>query len=124
MLLERLGPNLDRLAMPLPAVSDAITTTLAQFWRPGEILARLQTRAEPGPRIRAGGWAGRDRDQVGEAHIVDVPAHHFFVGSLFVPQCQTSSTPGRPSPGLLRFAAVRIAAEVAGKGAVSETGPT
>ena len=34
MLLERLGPNLDELAMPLPQVLDVIVTTLRAFWRP------------------------------------------------------------------------------------------
>jgi streptomycin 6-kinase len=34
MLLERLGPNLDDLAMPLPRVLDTIATTLRDFWRP------------------------------------------------------------------------------------------
>jgi streptomycin 6-kinase len=46
MLLERLGPNLDRLGMPLPAVFDAITTTLAQFWRPVGPEAGLPTGAD------------------------------------------------------------------------------
>ena len=34
MLLERLGPNLDELAMPLPQVLDAIAKTLRDFWGP------------------------------------------------------------------------------------------
>ena len=34
MLLERLGPNLHDLAMPVPAVLDAVVTTLRSFWRP------------------------------------------------------------------------------------------
>ena len=34
MLLERLGPNLDELGMPLPQVLDTITMTLRSFWRP------------------------------------------------------------------------------------------
>jgi streptomycin 6-kinase len=34
MLLERLGPNLDDLAMPLPNMLDTIATTLRSFWRP------------------------------------------------------------------------------------------
>jgi streptomycin 6-kinase len=46
MLLERLGPNLDKLGMPLPAVFDAITTTLGQFWRPVGPEAGLPTGAD------------------------------------------------------------------------------
>lgn len=34
MLLERLGANLAELAMALPDLLDAITTTLRSFWRP------------------------------------------------------------------------------------------
>ena len=34
MLLERLGPNLHDLAMPVPAVLEAVVTTLRSFWRP------------------------------------------------------------------------------------------
>jgi streptomycin 6-kinase len=34
MLLERLGPNLDELGLPLPQLLDAIATTLRSFWRP------------------------------------------------------------------------------------------
>jgi streptomycin 6-kinase len=34
MLLERLGPNLHDLGMPLPSVLEAIATTLQRFWRP------------------------------------------------------------------------------------------
>ena len=34
MLLERLGPNLHDLAVPVPAVLEAVVTTLRSFWRP------------------------------------------------------------------------------------------
>ena len=34
MLLERLGPNLDQLGMPLPQMLPTITGTLREFWRP------------------------------------------------------------------------------------------
>jgi streptomycin 6-kinase len=34
MLLERLGPNLDDLGMPLPQMLETIATTLRSFWRP------------------------------------------------------------------------------------------
>ncbi|MGH9092867.1 MAG: aminoglycoside phosphotransferase family protein [Acidimicrobiales bacterium] len=34
MLLERLGPNLDELGMPLPQMLETIAGTLQRFWRP------------------------------------------------------------------------------------------
>lgn len=34
MLLERLGPNLSDLGLPLPRLLEAIATTLRSFWRP------------------------------------------------------------------------------------------
>ena len=34
MLLERLGPNLDELGMPLPNLLDTVAATLRSFWRP------------------------------------------------------------------------------------------
>jgi streptomycin 6-kinase len=34
MLLERLGPNLDELALPLPSLLGAVAATLRKFWRP------------------------------------------------------------------------------------------
>jgi streptomycin 6-kinase len=34
MLLERLGPNLDDLDMPVPHILETVTTTLRSFWRP------------------------------------------------------------------------------------------
>ena len=34
MLLERLGPNLDDLGMPLPQMLQTIATTMHSFWRP------------------------------------------------------------------------------------------
>jgi streptomycin 6-kinase len=46
MLLERLGPNLDELAMPLPQVLDVIATTLRDFWRPLADDEGLPTGAE------------------------------------------------------------------------------
>src|ERR1700677_1219535 len=34
MLLERVGPNLDELGMPLPLMLETIAATLESFWRP------------------------------------------------------------------------------------------
>ena len=39
----------------------------------------------------------------GELRIIELPAHPFFLGTLFVPQMR--STPERPHPLLLGFAA-------------------
>jgi streptomycin 6-kinase len=36
VLLERLGPNLHALGMPLPQVLETIATTLRSFWRPAD----------------------------------------------------------------------------------------
>jgi len=44
--------------------------------------------------------SGTDTD--GEPRILELPAHPFFVGTLFVPQA--SSTPARPHPLLIAFA--------------------
>jgi CTP synthase (UTP-ammonia lyase) len=48
-------------------------------------------------------------DQDGEVRIVELPAHPFFIGTLFVPQAR--STAANPHPLLIEFcrAAVRIA---------------
>lgn len=62
--------------------------------------------------LEAAGLAVTGRDQDGEARIVEVAAHRFFVGTLFVPQ--VSSAPGRPHPLVVAFvaaAADRLAAE-------------
>jgi streptomycin 6-kinase len=68
MLLERLGPNLDELGMPLPGLLEAVATTLQSFWRPigddvdlptggekaawlaGMIVATWEQLARPSPR--------------------------------------------------------------------------
>jgi streptomycin 6-kinase len=46
MLLERLGPNLDELGLPLPQLLDAVATTLRTFWRPAAADWDLPTGAE------------------------------------------------------------------------------
>jgi len=46
MLLERLGPNLDDLGMPLPQILETIATTLRSFWRPVAADCGLPTGAE------------------------------------------------------------------------------
>jgi streptomycin 6-kinase len=46
MLLERLGPNLDDLGMPLPQLLETIATTLRSFWRPVTADCGLPTGAE------------------------------------------------------------------------------
>jgi len=55
--------------------------------------------------IERGGMRISGRDADGEARILELPPHPFFLATLFVPQ--TSSTPERPHPiilGLLRAA--------------------
>jgi len=51
----------------------------------------------------AGGLAVTGRDADGEARVVELPHHQFFVGTLFVPQ--TSSTPAAPHPLIGAFIA-------------------
>jgi streptomycin 6-kinase len=46
MLLERLGPNLHDLSMPVPAVLETVTTTLRSFWRPLPDDCGLPTEAD------------------------------------------------------------------------------
>ena len=46
MLLERLGPNLAELRMPVPEIMDAIASTLQEFWRPLAHSEGLRTGAE------------------------------------------------------------------------------
>lgn len=45
MLLERLGPNLGELGMPLPQLLETIATTLRSFWRPLDESCDLPTGA-------------------------------------------------------------------------------
>jgi CTP synthase (UTP-ammonia lyase) len=51
------------------------------------------------------------RDENGELRIVELPAHPFFLGTLFVPQAR--STPGNPHPLIDAFcrAAIHFATE-------------
>ena len=44
MLLERLGPNLHTLGLPLPEVLETIAATLRSFWRPWDASTELPTR--------------------------------------------------------------------------------
>jgi streptomycin 6-kinase len=46
MLLERLGPNLDELGLPLPQVLEAVAATLRSFWRPIDHGIDLPTGAD------------------------------------------------------------------------------
>jgi CTP synthase (UTP-ammonia lyase) len=51
--------------------------------------------------IDAGGLKVTGEDPDGEARIVELPGHRFFVGTLFLPQ--QSSTAGAPHPLILAF---------------------
>jgi streptomycin 6-kinase len=54
MLLERLGPNLDDLGMPLPELLLTVATTLGAFWRPVDPGIELPTSVEHVQRLGAG----------------------------------------------------------------------
>jgi CTP synthase (UTP-ammonia lyase) len=53
------------------------------------------------PALVARGLIVSCRDDEGEARIVELPGHPFFLGTLFVPQ--TSSTPSEPHPLISGF---------------------
>lgn len=53
LLLERLGPNLADLGLPLAATLDAIASTLRTFWRPVDEGAGLPTGADKAMWLRA-----------------------------------------------------------------------
>ena len=46
LLLERLGPNLDDLGMPIPQLLDTVAETLRSFWRPVPEDAALPTTVD------------------------------------------------------------------------------
>jgi len=55
------------------------------------------------PRLEAAGLAVSAVGGEGEIRIVELPAHPFFLATLFLPQ--TRSTPARPHPLLVGYAA-------------------
>jgi len=55
------------------------------------------------PALEAGGLRVSGVGTEGEARIVELPAHPFFLATLFLPQAR--SAPGRPHPVLAGFAA-------------------
>lgn len=64
LLLERLGPNLAELGLPLPATLDAIASTLQTFWRPVDDSHDLPSGAEKAMWLRSyilEGWTTLDR---------------------------------------------------------------
>jgi len=54
MLLERLGPNLHDLGLPLPELLATVATTLGAFWQPVDPGVELPTGAEHVQRLGAG----------------------------------------------------------------------
>jgi CTP synthase (UTP-ammonia lyase) len=62
-------------------------------------------------RLHEGGLRIVGVDQDGEARIVEIPEHHFFIATLFVPQC--SSSPALPHPLILAY--LNAARQAAGK---------
>ena len=59
------------------------------------------------PSLKAGGMCITGRDAEGGARIIELPAHPFFVATLFVPQ--TSSTRAMPHPLIRQFASAALA---------------
>jgi len=51
--------------------------------------------------LEAAGLVVSGTDQDGEVRIVELPAHPFYIGTLFVPQAR--SQPGKPHPLILEF---------------------
>jgi streptomycin 6-kinase len=51
MVLERLGPNLAELGVPLPGVLEAVASTLRLFWRPIDTDVVLPTGAEKAAQL-------------------------------------------------------------------------
>ncbi len=88
--------------------------------RPGTLAARLYERntidenyycnfalnPEFQPALEQAGMTISGVDDQGAVRIVELPAHPFFVGTLFVPQ--VASTPERPHPVVLGFADAAI----------------
>ena len=72
MLLERLGPNLAQLELPVPAILAAITATLRSFWRPVSPDDGLRTGAEHARW--SGGYIAATWEEVGRPcarHVID-----------------------------------------------------
>jgi len=53
MLLERLGPNLDELGLPLDDLLEVVAATLRSFWRPVDRRVSLPTGADKGAWLAA-----------------------------------------------------------------------
>ena len=64
LLLERLGPNLHDVDMPLPELLETVADTLRSFWRPVHDAVDLPTGAEKAARLARSittTWDERDR---------------------------------------------------------------
>ena len=64
MLLERLGPNLDELGLPLPDLLDTIATTLRSFWRP--VADDCGLPSGPDKAAWLAGYMSRTWDELGQ----------------------------------------------------------
>jgi CTP synthase (UTP-ammonia lyase) len=71
--------------------------------------ARLEAAGLQVTGVEAGG-AGADAESVGEARIVELPSHPFFVGTLFVPQMRSNE--GAPHPMIRAFVQATIDSKV------------
>jgi CTP synthase (UTP-ammonia lyase) len=58
-------------------------------------------------RLEEAGLAVSGVGEAGEARIVELPSHPFFVATLFLPQARSS--PGAPHPLVVGFAAAAAA---------------
>lgn len=60
--------------------------------------------------LESGGLAITGTDQNGEARVVEISSHPFFIGTLFVPQAR--SEPGHPHPLILDFCKASCVKEI------------
>jgi CTP synthase (UTP-ammonia lyase) len=59
------------------------------------------------PQLASGPLVITGADAEGEARVIELPGHPFFLGTLFVPQ--TRSTPERPHPLVVAFVEAAVA---------------
>ena len=64
-------------------------------------------QAKPTPLLATGPLRITGADAEGEARVIELPGHPFFIGTLFVPQAR--STPERPHPLVTAFVAAAAA---------------
>jgi len=80
----------------------------------GEFLCQYAVNPDKQPDFERGGMTFSGRGAQQEARIAELPAHPFYIATLFLPQMD--SWPGRPNPLFVEF--VRAAASLMQKGAI------